>query len=52
MNLNQTAKLFIISKQLVWQAYQQVKNNQGAGGIDNVSIDMFDKEVGSNLYKL
>lgn len=52
MNLNQTAKPFTISKQLVWQAYQQVKSNQGAGGVDNVSIDMFDKEVGSNLYKL
>lgn len=52
MNLNQSAKPFSISKQSVWQAYQKVKSNQGAGGVDNVSIDMFDKEVGRNLYKL
>jgi len=52
MKLNQAAKSFNIPKQLVWQAYQKVKSNQGAGGIDNITIEAFDKEVGNNLYKL
>jgi hypothetical protein len=52
MKLNQTAKPFEIPKQVVWKAYLKVKSNQGAGGIDNVTIEAFDKEVGKNLYKL
>jgi RNA-directed DNA polymerase len=52
MKLNQTAKPFDIPKQVVWKAYLKVKSNQGAGGIDNVTIETFDKEVGKNLYKL
>lgn len=52
MKLNQTAKPFNISKQVVWMAYLKVKSNRGAGGIDNVTIEAFDKEVGKNLYKL
>ena len=52
MKLNQTAKPFDIPKQVVWKAYLKVKSNQGAGGIDNVTIEAFDKEVGKNLYKL
>lgn len=52
MKLNQTAKPFDIPKQLVWKAYLKVKSNRGAGGIDNVTIEAFDKEVGKNLYKL
>jgi RNA-directed DNA polymerase len=52
MKLNQTAKPFNIPKQVVWMAYLKVKSNQGACGIDNITIEAFDKEVGSNLYKL
>lgn len=52
MTLNQTAKPFKISKQVVWEAYLKVKSNQGAGGIDNVTLETFDKAVGKNLYKL
>ena len=52
MKLNQTAKPFNIPKQVVWKAYLKVKSNQGAGGIDNVTIEAFDREVGKNLYKL
>ncbi len=52
MKLNQTAKPFDIPKQVVWKAYLKVKSNRGAGGIDNVTIEAFDKEVGKNLYKL
>jgi RNA-directed DNA polymerase len=52
MKLDQTAKPFDIPKQVVWKAYLKVKSNRGAGGVDNVTIEMFDKEVGKNLYKL
>lgn len=52
MKLNQTAKPYNIPKQLVWRAYQKVENNRGAAGIDNITIEMFDKEVGKYLYKL
>ena len=52
MKLNQTAKPFDIPKLVVWKAYLKVKSNRGAGGIDNVTIEAFDKEVGKNLYKL
>ena len=52
MKLNQSAKPFNIPKQVVWMAYQKVKSNQGAGGIDRVTIEEFDKEIGRNLYKL
>lgn len=52
MELNQTAKPFKISKQLVWKAYLKVKSNQGAGGIDKVTLEEFDKKLKRNLYKL
>ena len=35
-------KPFSISKELVWEAYKQVKNNKGAAGIDQESIDQFE----------
>ncbi len=46
------AKPFEISKQLVFEAYQQVRKNRGAAGIDDVSIKMFHEEHKSQLYKL
>jgi group II intron reverse transcriptase/maturase len=52
MNLNQTAKPIDIPKQIVWEAYLKVSGNRGAAGIDNMTIDMFDKSLGKNLYKL
>lgn len=41
-----------IAKQLVWQAYKKVKANQGAAGLDDLSLADFDKELSKNLYKL
>lgn len=46
------AKPFSISKQEVWEAYQRVKANQGAAGVDGQSIEEFDKRLKDNLYKL
>jgi len=49
--LNKT-KPFDISKDLVMQAYEQVKANKGAAGIDQQSLEDFDKNLKDNLYKL
>lgn len=46
------AKPFSISKWEVWDAYQQVKVNQGAAGIDEQSIAEFEEHLKDNLYKL
>jgi RNA-directed DNA polymerase len=45
-------KPFCISKWLVWEAYQRVKANQGAPGVDGCSIEDFEKDLGNNLYKI
>jgi RNA-directed DNA polymerase len=41
-----------ISKHLVWEAYKKVKANGGSPGIDQVTIELFDKNLKDNLYKL
>ena len=46
------AKPFAIPKQAVWDAYRKVKANQGAPGIDEVSILEFEKDMKNNLYKI
>ena len=47
-----TTKPFDIPKRLVWEAYQRVKANQGAAGIDAVSIDQFEQDRNSQLYRI
>lgn len=37
-------KPFNISKQLVWDAWKQVKANGGSHGIDAVSLDVFEEK--------
>jgi len=46
-----TTKPFVIPKRLVWEAYQRVKANQGSAGIDAVSIEVFDQDRNSHLYR-
>jgi len=46
------AKPFCISKAVVWKAYQCVKANGGAAGVDRQSIGEFEKDLTVNLYKL
>jgi RNA-directed DNA polymerase len=45
-------KPFVIPKALVWDAFQRVKANGGSAGVDEESIDSFEKNLGDNLYKL
>lgn len=46
------AKPYCISKWEVWEAYKKVKANQGAAGVDEQSIEDFDKRGKDNLYKI
>src|SRR5216684_2744360 len=46
------AKPFCISKKEVWEAYKRVKANKGAAGVDEQSIEDFDKKLKKNLYKI
>ena len=46
------AKPFCISKKEVWEAYKRVKANKGAAGIDEQSIEDFEKKLKKNLYKI
>jgi RNA-directed DNA polymerase len=45
-------KSFDISKRLVFQAWEKVQANQGAPGVDAVSITEFGSAYRDNLYKL
>jgi RNA-directed DNA polymerase len=47
-----TEKSFVISKQLVWEAFQQVEANKGAPGVDEQSIEAFESDLKNNLYKV
>ena len=46
------AKPFSLSTREVWEAYKQVKANQGAAGVDGQSIAEFERDLTNNLYKL
>ena len=45
-------KPFDISKWVVWEAYQRVKANKGAAGVDDVSIAEFEQDRDKNLYRV
>ena len=45
-------KPFGISKRLVWEAYQRVKANKGAPGVDGCSIEDFEADLKNNLYRI
>ena len=46
------SKPFAIPKQLVWEAYRQVKANKGAAGVDGVTLGAFESDLRDNLYKI
>ena len=45
-------KPFDISKWVVWEAFQRVKANKGAAGVDEVSIAEFEQDRDKNLYRI
>ena len=45
-------KPYEISKHKVWEAYQLVKANKGAAGVDEESIEKFEAKLKDNLYKI
>jgi RNA-directed DNA polymerase len=45
-------KPFDISKWVVWEAYQRVKANKGAAGVDDESIAEFEQDRDKNLYRI
>ena len=46
------AKPYVISKREVWQAYEKVKANRGAAGVDGQTITEYEGQLKANLYKL
>ena len=47
-----TDKPFNIDKRLVYEAYKAVKSNRGAAGVDEQTIEQFEADLSSNLYKI
>lgn len=45
-------KSFCIEKRAVWEAWRQVRANQGAPGVDRESVAEFERNLEGNLYKL
>lgn len=50
--LKAPGKPFEISKWAVQVAWEKVKANQGAAGVDGTSIEEFEKDLRGNLYKI
>jgi RNA-directed DNA polymerase len=50
--LSRQAKPFCISRKVVWEAYKRVKRNKGAAGVDDESIEAFEKDLKDNLYRI
>ena len=50
--LTSSGKPFDISKREVWEAYERVKANKGAPGVDGCSIAEFEADLKNNLYKI
>jgi RNA-directed DNA polymerase len=46
------AKPYCISRWEVLEAYKKVKSNKGAAGIDEQSIEDFERDLKNNLYKV
>jgi RNA-directed DNA polymerase len=46
------AKPYCISRQEVLEAYRKVKSNKGTAGVDEQSIEDFERDLKNNLYKV
>src|SRR6516162_1286110 len=47
-----TDKPFRIEKRRVYEAYKAVKSNHGAAGVDGETLEIFEKDLAGNLYKI
>jgi group II intron reverse transcriptase/maturase len=45
-------KSFAIPKQLVWEAWRQVKANKGAPGVDGQALEEFEADLKNQLYRI
>jgi RNA-directed DNA polymerase len=50
--LKAPGKSFEIPKRAVWEAWEKVKANKGAPGVDGTSIEAFEADLRNNLYKI
>jgi RNA-directed DNA polymerase len=50
--LKSSGKPFDISKREVWEAWEKVKANKGAPGVDGCSIADFEKDLKNQLYRV
>jgi group II intron reverse transcriptase/maturase len=50
--LKSSGKPFEISKRAVWEAWEKVKANKGAPGVDGVTLEEFESDLKSNLYRV
>ena len=50
--LKSSGKPFDISKWEVQEAWEKVRANKGAPGVDGCSIEEFEKDLKNNLYKI
>ena len=46
------AKPYCISRQEVLEAYRKVKSNKGAAGVDEQTIEDFERDLKNNLYRV
>jgi group II intron reverse transcriptase/maturase len=52
ISMRATDKPFNIDKKKVYEAYKAVKSNDGAAGVDEQTIEQFEADLKSNLYKI
>ncbi len=51
-SLKDEAKPYCISRREVLEAYEKVKSNKGAAGVDEQTIEDFEKDLKNNLYRV
>jgi group II intron reverse transcriptase/maturase len=52
MSMDATNKPFMIDKRQVYEAYKAVRSSNGGAGVDGQTIEAFEADLKSNLYKI